>query len=114
MKDNSPVYNPGTSKDPLIIFSPETFAKSKERIKKNTSETPKTKSNIKTVRRNKFKRYIMKNKKQEELESSDSSDDENISMYKVILLVYFFAFFSYSFLIFFFVYFGKIRIIPKI
>ncbi|KAK1124635.1 hypothetical protein K0M31_006008 [Melipona bicolor] len=89
LKDNSPVYNPGTSKkDPLIIFSPETVAKSKnvktrkqrnERIKKNTSETPK--NDIKTVKRNTSKRYIMKNKRQEELESSDSSD-ENISIYK--------------------------------
>ncbi|KAK9297407.1 hypothetical protein QLX08_008848 [Tetragonisca angustula] len=88
LKDNSPVYNPGTSKDPLIIFSPETVAKSKEvktgkqrneRIKKNISET---KNNIKTVKRNKSKRYIMKNKRREELESSDSNDDENISIYK--------------------------------
>ena len=99
MKDNSPVYNPGTSKDPLIIFSPETVAKSKEvktgkqrneRIKKNISET---KNNIKTVKRNKSKRYIMKNKRREELESSDSNDDENISIYKVILFVYSFALF---------------------
>ncbi|KOX79280.1 hypothetical protein WN51_09082 [Melipona quadrifasciata] len=90
LKDNSPVYNPGTSKkDPLIIFSPETVAKSKsvktrkqrnEKIKKNTSETPK--NDIKTVKRNASKRYIMKNKRQEELESSDSSDNENISIYK--------------------------------
>lgn len=103
MKDNSPVYNPGTSQDPLTIFSPETFAKSKgvkkgkqrnERIKENTSEATKTKNNIKTIERNKSKRYIMKNKRREELESSDSSDDENISIYEVILLVYFFAFLS--------------------
>ncbi|XP_043513988.1 uncharacterized protein LOC122530770 isoform X2 [Frieseomelitta varia] len=89
LKDNSPVYNPGTSKDPLIIFSPETVTKSKdvktgkqrnERIKKNISGT---KNNIRTVKRNKSKRYIMKNKRQEELESSDSSDDENISRYKL-------------------------------
>ncbi|CAD1474461.1 unnamed protein product, partial [Heterotrigona itama] len=90
LKDNSPVYNPGTSQVPSIIFSPETSAKSKdvkkgkqinERIKKSTSKTPKAKNNIKTVERNKSRRRIMRNKRQEELESSDSSD-ENISIYE--------------------------------
>ncbi|XP_071873105.1 uncharacterized protein isoform X2 [Bombus fervidus] len=108
LKDNNPVYNPGTSQNSLIISPHKSPAKNNDiKRRKNRSDSSKkshldilaqnvptispeklikpTKNDTKLVRHRRPTRIVTRNKRkvlQEVSESSVSSDDKNISAYE--------------------------------
>ncbi|PBC32463.1 hypothetical protein APICC_07416 [Apis cerana cerana] len=80
MKDNNPVYKPGTIQD-----NNNRINNSLEQISKNSPKMlmGNTENIVKKIKNNKSKKFATKNTKKTRMsESSDSSNDHNISVYK--------------------------------